>query len=132
MAKHTFDVVVIGSGFGGSVSALRLREKGYSVAVLEAGRRFEEKDFPKTIAQGANDVLLMGDIEEFTFDHVVQAEFDLNDLHPKESFLNCLYYGRVTDMEYDKATGMVTIRLGDVKKVTASKRVKHENQPALH
>lgn len=48
MAKHTFDVVVIGSGFGGSVSALRLREKGYSVAVLEAGRRFEEKDFPKT------------------------------------------------------------------------------------
>lgn len=48
MAKHTFDVVVIGSGFGGSVSALRLREKGYSVAVLEAGRRFADEDFPKT------------------------------------------------------------------------------------
>lgn len=48
MKKHTFDVVVIGSGFGGSVSALRLREKGYSVAVLEAGKRFEDKDFPKT------------------------------------------------------------------------------------
>ncbi|CAN2166452.1 BetA Choline dehydrogenase and related flavoproteins [Candidatus Nanopelagicaceae bacterium] len=46
--KNTVDVVVIGSGFGGSVSALRLREKGYSVAVLEAGRRFEDKDFPKT------------------------------------------------------------------------------------
>lgn len=46
--NQTFDVVVIGSGFGGSVSALRLREKGYSVAVLEAGRRFEDKDFPKT------------------------------------------------------------------------------------
>ena len=46
--KSTFDVVVIGSGFGGSVSALRLRENGYSVAVLEAGRRFEDKDFPKT------------------------------------------------------------------------------------
>jgi cholesterol oxidase len=43
-----FDVVVIGSGFGGSVTALRLREKGYSVAVLEAGKRFEDKDFPKT------------------------------------------------------------------------------------
>jgi hypothetical protein len=93
---------------------------------------FIEKDFPKTIAQGASDVLLMGDIEEFTFDHVVQAEFDLNELHPKESFLNCLYYGRVTDMEYDKATGMVTIRLGDLKKVTPSKRVKHETVLALH
>ena len=43
-----FDVVVIGSGFGGSVTALRLREKGYSVAVLEAGKRFADKDFPKT------------------------------------------------------------------------------------
>ncbi len=46
--KREFDVVIIGSGFGGSVSALRLREKGYSVAVLEAGRRFEDRDFPKT------------------------------------------------------------------------------------
>ena len=50
MAKKSreFDVVVIGSGFGGSVAALRLAEKGYSVAVIEAGRRFEDKDFPKT------------------------------------------------------------------------------------
>ena len=45
---HDYDVVIIGSGFGGSVSALRLREKGYSVAVIEAGRRFSDKDFPKT------------------------------------------------------------------------------------
>ena len=42
-----YDVVVIGSGFGGSVSALRLTEKGYRVAVLEAGRRFRDEDFPK-------------------------------------------------------------------------------------
>lgn len=41
------DVIVIGSGFGGSVAALRLAEKGYSVIVLEAGRRFEDKDFAK-------------------------------------------------------------------------------------
>jgi cholesterol oxidase len=43
-----FDVLVIGSGFGGSVAALRLLEKGYRVGVLEAGRRFEDADFPKT------------------------------------------------------------------------------------
>jgi cholesterol oxidase len=43
-----FDVVVIGSGFGGSVAALRLAEKGYKVCVIEAGARFEDKDFPKT------------------------------------------------------------------------------------
>ena len=42
------DVVVIGSGFGGSVSALRLTEKGYKVAVLEAGKRFRDEDFAKT------------------------------------------------------------------------------------
>ena len=39
--------MIIGSGFGGSVSALRLREKGYSVAVLEAGRRFNESNYAK-------------------------------------------------------------------------------------
>ncbi|MEH1123400.1 GMC family oxidoreductase [Micromonospora sp. CPCC 206061] len=43
-----YDVVVIGSGFGGSVAALRLAEKGYSVAVLEAGRRFADDEFPET------------------------------------------------------------------------------------
>jgi len=43
-----YDVIVIGSGFGGSVSALRLSEKGYRVCVIEAGGRFEDKDFPKT------------------------------------------------------------------------------------
>src|SRR5262245_44187540 len=43
-----YDWIIIGSGFGGSVSALRLSEKGYKVLVIEKGRRFEAKDFPKT------------------------------------------------------------------------------------
>lgn len=42
------DVVIIGSGFGGAVTALRLAEKGYRVLVLEAGRRFEDEDFART------------------------------------------------------------------------------------
>src|SRR5581483_5702569 len=45
---YDYDWIVVGSGFGGSVSALRLAEKGYRVAVLEAGRRFEDEDFPKS------------------------------------------------------------------------------------
>jgi cholesterol oxidase len=43
-----YDVLIIGSGFGGSVTALRLTEKGYRVGVLEAGRRFSDEDFAKT------------------------------------------------------------------------------------
>ena len=43
-----YDVVVVGSGFGGSVTALRLTEKGYRVCVLEAGRRFADDEFAKT------------------------------------------------------------------------------------
>jgi cholesterol oxidase len=47
-ASHDFDWLVVGSGFGGSVSALRLSEKGYRVGVLEAGRRFGDDDFPRS------------------------------------------------------------------------------------
>ena len=42
------DYIIIGSGFGGSVSAMRLTEKGYKVMVIEAGRRWNSEDFPKT------------------------------------------------------------------------------------
>ena len=43
--SQIYDYVIIGSGFGGSVSAMRLAEKGYSVLVLEKGKRFNDKDF---------------------------------------------------------------------------------------
>ncbi len=46
--EETFDHVIIGSGFGGSVSAMRLTEKGYRVLVLERGRRYRDQDFPTT------------------------------------------------------------------------------------
>ncbi len=47
MSETHYDVLVIGSGFGGSVTALRLTEKGYKVGVLEAGARFRDEDFAK-------------------------------------------------------------------------------------
>jgi cholesterol oxidase len=48
VSRYDFDALVIGSGFGGSVTALRLTEKGYRVGVLEAGRRWAPEDFPTT------------------------------------------------------------------------------------
>lgn len=46
--KQHYDWVIVGSGFGGSVSALRLAERGYSVLVIEKGKRYSREDFPKT------------------------------------------------------------------------------------
>ena len=48
MSEFDCDFAIVGSGFGGSVSALRLSEKGYSVSVLEMGKRWRTEDFPKT------------------------------------------------------------------------------------
>ncbi|MBM3155721.1 MAG: GMC family oxidoreductase [Chloroflexi bacterium] len=45
-SEQVFDYVIVGSGFGGSVSAMRLTEKGYRVLVLERGKRYRDKDFP--------------------------------------------------------------------------------------
>ena len=46
--RFDYDWLVVGSGFGGSVSALRLAERGYRVGVLECGRRYRDEDFAKT------------------------------------------------------------------------------------
>ena len=48
MKRSNWDVIIVGSGFGGSVSALRLAEKGYRVLVIEKGKRYQSEDFPKT------------------------------------------------------------------------------------
>ena len=45
--ERPYDYVIIGSGFGGSISAMRLAEKGYDVLVVERGKRYADKDFAK-------------------------------------------------------------------------------------
>src|SRR6186997_833778 len=47
-AAYDYDWLVVGSGFGGSVSALRLAEKGHRVGVIESGRRFADADLPRS------------------------------------------------------------------------------------
>jgi cholesterol oxidase len=48
MAGFDYDVVIVGSGFGGSVAAMRAAEKGYRVGVMESGRRWRDEDIPKS------------------------------------------------------------------------------------
>lgn len=65
-SQTIYDYLVIGSGFGGSVAALRLAEKGYTVQVLEKGRQFEATDFPKTNRQ-VNNYLWKPSLKMFGF-----------------------------------------------------------------
>src|SRR5436305_15352027 len=51
--KDTYDVVVIVSGFGGAINACRLAQPGRSVCILERGKRWGKKDFPRTTGQVA-------------------------------------------------------------------------------
>ena len=46
-SNYDFDYIVVGSGFGGSVSAMRLSQKGYKVCVIESGKKWNCKDFAK-------------------------------------------------------------------------------------
>ena len=49
--KDAYDVVVIGSGFGGAITACRLAQAGRSVCILERGKRWDKVDFPRSIGQ---------------------------------------------------------------------------------
>ena len=54
MGEFDYDWIIVGSGFGGSTSALRLAEKGYSVAVIECGDRFTESDYAESTGRHLN------------------------------------------------------------------------------
>ncbi|SEO17836.1 cholesterol oxidase [Actinacidiphila rubida] len=129
---YDYDVVVIGSGFGGSVSALRLSEKGYRVGVLEAGRQFARDDLPKSSwdlrnylwapslgLYGIQRIHVLGNVLVLAGAGVGGGSLNYaNTLYvPPPAFFQDRQWGHITDWQeelapyYDQAQRMLGVRL---------------------
>ncbi|MFE1174723.1 GMC family oxidoreductase N-terminal domain-containing protein [Streptomyces sp. NPDC058773] len=129
---YDYDVLVVGSGFGGSVSALRLTEKGYRVGVLEAGRRFTRETLPKNSwdlrnylwapalgCYGIQRVHLLGNVMVLAGAGVGGGSLNYaNTLYvPPAPFFEDPQWGHITDWQeelapyYDQAKRMLGVRL---------------------
>ncbi|MEU2512699.1 GMC family oxidoreductase [Streptomyces syringium] len=132
MTEFDYDVIVIGSGFGGSVSALRLTEKGYRVGVLEAGRRFTRDTLPKNSwdlrnylwapalgLYGIQRVHLLGNVMVLAGAGVGGGSLNYaNTLYvPPKPFFDDPQWAHITDWQeelkpyYDQARRMLGVRL---------------------
>ncbi|KUN85512.1 cholesterol oxidase [Streptomyces bungoensis] len=129
---YDYDVIVVGSGFGGSVSALRLTEKGYRVGVLEAGRRFTRDTLPKNSwdlrnylwaprlgLYGIQRIHLLGNVMVLAGAGVGGGSLNYaNTLYvPPKAFFDDPQWRGITDWEeelkpyYDQARRMLGVRL---------------------
>ncbi|WP_399087000.1 GMC family oxidoreductase N-terminal domain-containing protein [Streptomyces sp. BBFR2] len=129
---YDYDVLVVGSGFGGAVSALRLTEKGYRVGVLEAGRRFSRQTLPKNSwdlrnylwapalgCYGIQRVHLLGNVMVLAGAGVGGGSLNYaNTLYvPPPQFFRDQQWGHLTDWQdelapyYDQARRMLGVRL---------------------
>ncbi|MFG2226897.1 GMC family oxidoreductase N-terminal domain-containing protein [Streptomyces sp. NPDC048644] len=129
---YDYDVLIVGSGFGGAVSALRLSEKGYRVGVLEAGRRFTRQTLPKNSwdlrnylwapalgCYGIQRVHLLGNVMVLAGAGVGGGSLNYaNTLYvPPKAFFDDPQWGRITDWQaeltpyYDQAKRMLGVRL---------------------
>jgi len=129
---YDYDVIVVGSGFGGSVSALRLTEKGYSVGVLEAGRRWTRESLPKNSwdiknylwapklgMYGIQRIHLLGNVMVLAGAGVGGGSLNYaNTLYvPPKPFFEDPQWGHITDWQeelkpyYDQAKRMLGVRL---------------------
>ncbi|MFJ8671188.1 GMC oxidoreductase [Streptomyces sp. NPDC093589] len=129
---YDYDVLVVGSGFGGAVSALRLTEKGYRVGILEAGRRFTRATLPKNSwdirnylwapalgCYGIQRVHLLGNVMVLAGAGVGGGSLNYaNTLYvPPQQFFDDQQWGHITDWHaeltpyYDQAKRMLGVRL---------------------
>ncbi|WP_329137118.1 GMC family oxidoreductase [Streptomyces sp. NBC_00670] len=129
---YDYDVLVVGSGFGGSVTALRLTEKGYRVGVLEAGRRFARETLPKNSwdlknylwaprlgMYGIQRIHLLGNVMVLAGAGVGGGSLNYaNTLYvPPKAFFDDPQWRDITDWEkelrpyYDQARRMLGVRL---------------------
>ncbi|NUR03577.1 MAG: GMC family oxidoreductase [Streptomyces sp.] len=128
---YDYDVIVVGSGFGGSVAALRLTEKGYQVAVLEAGRRFARDELPRNSwkvrdylwapalgCYGIQRIHVLGKVMVLAGAGVGGGSLNYaNTLYiPPPAFFQDRQWGHITDWEaelapyYDQAQRMLGVR----------------------
>ncbi|MEU7373074.1 GMC family oxidoreductase [Streptomyces albidoflavus] len=131
-AGYDYDVLVVGSGFGGAVSALRLTEKGYRVGVLEAGRRFTRATLPRNSWDlknylwapalglfGIQRIHLLGNVMVLAGAGVGGGSLNYaNTLYvPPKPFFTDPQWGAITDWQdelkpyYDQAQKMLGVRL---------------------
>ncbi|WP_193514022.1 GMC oxidoreductase [Streptomyces griseoloalbus] len=131
-SSYDYDVIVVGSGFGGSVSALRLTEKGYRVGVLEAGRRFTRASLPKNSwdlknylwaprlgMYGIQRIHLLGNVMVLAGAGVGGGSLNYaNTLYvPPKPFFEDAQWGHITDWQeelapyYDQARRMLGVRI---------------------
>lgn len=94
---------------------------------------FVEKNFPRTIQDGEKEVLVMGECDDITISHTIQCEVNMDDIGDESNLLQRMYTGRIYDIEYNRTTASVTIKVDRVKQIPASnalaKVLKDEQAP---
>jgi predicted glutamine amidotransferase len=100
-----------------------LRRKNLGERIFFYADDYVEKNFPKTLADGETEVCLIGENDDFTFKHSVNAVYDINSL-PKNAWdlTACYFTGIISDMTFDKSTGWVTVIVDETKTVPKSSK----------